>query len=105
MNEWAEEGSRRKRRFSEEFKRDAVRLIVEEGYTSQSAATAVGVSDQSLRDEIKGTDENGINLSWKLLCGKLLAKLASWLSQQSVLFGTALEDTRLIASRAVRVDE
>jgi hypothetical protein len=48
---------------------------------------------------------NGINLSWKLLRGKLLAKLASWLSQQSVLFGTALEDTRLKASRAVRVDE
>ena len=49
MNELAEEGSRRKRRFSEEFKRDAVRLIVEEGYTIKSAATAVGVSDQSLR--------------------------------------------------------
>ena len=49
MNELAEEGSRRKRRFSEEFKRDAVRLIVEEGYTFKSAATAVGVSDQSLR--------------------------------------------------------
>jgi transposase len=49
MNDLAEEGSRRKRRFSEEFKRDAVRLIVEEGYTFKSAATAVGVSDQSLR--------------------------------------------------------
>jgi transposase len=49
MNELAEEVSRRKRRFSEEFKRDAVRLIVEEGYTFKSAATAVGVSDQSLR--------------------------------------------------------
>ena len=49
MSELSEEGSRRKRRFSEEFKRDAVRLIVEEGYTFKSAATAVGVSDQSLR--------------------------------------------------------
>lgn len=49
MNDLAEEGSRRKRRFSEEFKRDAVRLVVEEGYTFKSAATAVGVSDQSLR--------------------------------------------------------
>ena len=31
------------------FKRDAVRLVVEEGYTLQAAAAAVGVSDQSLR--------------------------------------------------------
>ena len=49
MSDLAEEGSRRKRRFSEEFKRDAVRLIVEEGYTFKSAATAVGVSEPSLR--------------------------------------------------------
>ena len=49
MSDLSEEGSRRTRRFSEEFKRDAVRLIVEEGYTFKSAATAVGVSDQSLR--------------------------------------------------------
>ena len=48
MSDLSEEGSRRKRRFSEEFKRDAVRLIVEEDYTFKSAATAVGVSDQSL---------------------------------------------------------
>ena len=41
--------SRRRRRFSEEFKRDAVRLVVEEGYTFKAAAAAVGVSDQSLR--------------------------------------------------------
>jgi transposase len=49
MSDLSEEGSRRKRRFSEAFKRDAVRLIVEEGYTFKSAATAVGVSDQTLR--------------------------------------------------------
>jgi transposase len=49
MNDLAEEGSRRKRRFSEEFKRDAVRLVVEEGYTIKAAAAAVGVGDQSLR--------------------------------------------------------
>jgi transposase len=49
MSELAEEGSRRRRRFSEEFKRDAVRLIVEEGYTFKAAATAVGVSEPSLR--------------------------------------------------------
>ena len=49
MSEFEQEGSRRQRRFSEEFKRDAVRLVVEEGYTRQAAAAAVGVSDQSLR--------------------------------------------------------
>jgi transposase len=36
-------------RHSEEFKRDAVRLVVEEGYSFAAAAKAVGVSDQSLR--------------------------------------------------------
>ena len=49
MSELQQEVSRRKRRFGEEFKRDAVRLVVEEGYTFQAAASAVGVSDQSLR--------------------------------------------------------
>lgn len=49
MSEFEQEVSRRKRRFSEEFKRDAVRLVVAEGYTLQAAASAVGVSDQSLR--------------------------------------------------------
>lgn len=38
------------RRFSEEFKRDAVRLVVAEGYTFRAAAEAVGVSEKSLRD-------------------------------------------------------
>jgi len=38
------------RRFSEEFKRDAVRLVVEEEYTFKAAAKAVGVSEKSLRD-------------------------------------------------------
>lgn len=38
------------RRFSEEFKRDAVRLVVEEGYSFRAAAEAVGVSEKSLRD-------------------------------------------------------
>jgi transposase len=44
-----QEASPRKRRFSEEFKREAVRLVVEEGYTFKAAAAAVGVGDQSLR--------------------------------------------------------
>ena len=40
----------RRRRFSENFKRDAVRLAVEEKYTFAAAAKAVGVSTKSLRD-------------------------------------------------------
>ena len=38
------------RRFSEEFKRDSVRLVTDEKYSFQAAATAVGVSQKSLRD-------------------------------------------------------
>jgi transposase len=37
-------------RYSEEFKREAVRLVSEEKYSFPSAATAVGVSQKSLRD-------------------------------------------------------
>lgn len=36
-------------RHSEAFKRDAVRLVIDEGYTFAAAAQAVGVSDQTLR--------------------------------------------------------
>ncbi len=39
-----------RRRFSEEFKHDAVRLVVEEEYTFKAAAKAVGISEKSLRD-------------------------------------------------------
>ena len=49
MSELQQDAPRRWRRFSEEFKRDAVRLVVEEGYTFKAAAAAVGVGDQSLR--------------------------------------------------------
>lgn len=40
----------RRRSFSEDFKRDAVRLVVEEKYTFAAAAKAVGVSAKSLRE-------------------------------------------------------
>lgn len=49
MSELEQEARRGRRRFSDEFKRDAVRLVVEEGYTFKAAATAVDVGDQSLR--------------------------------------------------------
>ena len=38
------------RRFSDDFKRDSVRLVTEEQYTFKAAAAAVGVSVKSLRD-------------------------------------------------------
>jgi transposase len=41
--------SRQSNRFADDFKRDAVRLVVEEKYTLAAAAKAVGVSIQSLR--------------------------------------------------------
>lgn len=43
------ETSPKRRRFSEEFQRDAVRLVVEEKYSFEAAAKAVGVSGQTLR--------------------------------------------------------
>jgi len=35
--------------YSDEFKRDAVRLVVDEGYSFKAACDAVGVCQQSLR--------------------------------------------------------
>jgi transposase len=40
---------RKRRRFSEEFKQDAIRLVTSEGYSFAAAAKAVGVGEQSLR--------------------------------------------------------
>lgn len=39
----------KRRSYSENFKRDAVRLIVEEGYSFKAASQAVGVCDATLR--------------------------------------------------------
>lgn len=45
-----DEPTKRKRPvYNDEFKRDAVRLVVEEGYSFKSACDAVGVCQQSLR--------------------------------------------------------
>ena len=47
----ASQGARRRyRRFSDEFKRDAVNLVVNENYSFKAAANAVEVSEKSLRD-------------------------------------------------------
>jgi transposase len=40
--------SPKSRRYSEDFKRDAVRLVTHEQYTVKAAAQAVGVSEKSL---------------------------------------------------------
>ncbi len=41
---------RSRRRFSDEFKQDAVNLVVVQGYSFKRAADAVGVSSRSLRE-------------------------------------------------------
>lgn len=49
MSESKSTKSNKGRRFSAEFKQDAVRLVTHEQYTFQAAATAVGISEQTLR--------------------------------------------------------
>ena len=44
-----EQAKRKRPVYSDDFKRDAVRLIVEEGYSFKAACNAVGVCQQSLR--------------------------------------------------------
>jgi len=44
------ERSPKSRRYPEDFKRSAVRLVTDEQYTFKAAAQAVGVSDKSLYD-------------------------------------------------------
>lgn len=39
-----------RRRYADDFKQDAVRLVTEEKYSFKAAAEAVGVSEKSLRD-------------------------------------------------------
>ena len=44
-----EQAKQKRPTYSEEFQRDAVRLVVEEGYSFKSAKDAVGVCDATLR--------------------------------------------------------
>jgi transposase len=44
-----EQTKQKRRTYSAEFKQDAVRLVVEEGYSFQAACQAVGVCDATLR--------------------------------------------------------
>jgi transposase len=43
-------GKRQRRSFTEQFKRDAVNLVVVEGYSFAAAAKAVNVASRSLRE-------------------------------------------------------
>jgi transposase len=45
----AQQVAAKRRRYADEFKQDAVRLIVEEKYSFRTAAEAVGVTEQTLR--------------------------------------------------------
>jgi len=54
----AEKGTRQ-RRYSEEFKLQAAKLVVEGGYTYHQAAQQLGVSDWALRCWVKGFRESG----------------------------------------------
>ena len=44
-----EHAKRKRPAYSDEFKRDAVRLVVDEGYSFKAACEAVGVCDATLR--------------------------------------------------------
>lgn len=44
-----EQAKRSRPRYSDEFKRDAVRLVVDEGYSFKAACEALGVCDATLR--------------------------------------------------------
>lgn len=45
--------SKPRRRYSEEFKRSAVRLVTEEGYSKIAASKAVGVDNKCIREWCK----------------------------------------------------
>jgi transposase len=49
MSVTKQSGPRQRRTYTEEFKRDAVRLVANEGYSFAAAAAAVGVNEGSLR--------------------------------------------------------
>ena len=49
MEKKEHDAAQRRRSYDDTFRRDAVRLVSEEGYTFKAAAVAVNVSEQSLR--------------------------------------------------------
>ncbi len=61
----SEKPKRVRRSFNEEFKRDAVNLIVKQGYSFKAAAEAVNVSTRSLREwHEKYAPEHGRHMDW-----------------------------------------
>lgn len=47
-----------RRRFTKVFKADAVRLVVEHGFTHQAAAEAIGISARALGDWVRAASPN-----------------------------------------------
>ena len=45
-----EQAKRKRPTYSDEFRRDAVRLVAEEGYSFKAACQAIGVCDATLRE-------------------------------------------------------
>ena len=59
---------RSRRRFSDEFKQDAVNLVVVQGYSFKRAADAVGVSSRSLRSGVRSSRQSPMNAVTRHLC-------------------------------------
>ncbi len=49
MGSSPDDGLRKRRTFSDEFKQDAVRLVTTDGYSFAAAAKSLGIGEQSLR--------------------------------------------------------
>lgn len=50
---------KQKRRFTPEFKKEAVALVIEQDYTIAKAATSLGISSKTLRTWVADTRQQG----------------------------------------------
>ncbi|MGI9015133.1 MAG: transposase [Phycisphaerales bacterium] len=76
------------RRYSEQFKRDAVRLVNEEGYTREKAADAVGVHPKTLEE-------------WDVASAVVPPDQLTFASQQDEINYLRKEDRRLRMEREI----
>jgi transposase len=75
-------------RYSEQFKRDAVRLVIEEGYTNKAAAKAVGVCPTTLK-------------SWRRRFGDPLPESKTFASIEDELRHVKADNARLRMEREI----
>jgi transposase len=75
-------------RYSDQFKRDAVRLVTQEGYSKKAAAQAVGVCHTTLK-------------SWLLRYGDEAPQRTVFASQQDELEHLRAENRRLRMQRDI----